>query len=122
MKQGEKKNNRKIGSEYEQKTIEKLEKIGYQIIEKNYWCRIGEIDVIAKQGGYLVFIEVKYRKNDKKGSAAEAVTFAKQTKIKKVAKYYLMTHFYKSEASIRFDVVAIDGEQFTLYQNAFSFY
>lgn len=122
LKQGEKKNNRRIGSLYEEEAKKKLEQLGYQIVEANYWCKLGEIDFIARQKEYLVFIEVKYRSSNRKGTAAEAVTTTKQGKIKKVAQYYLVTHTISLETPIRFDVVAIDREKFTLYQNAFSFW
>ena len=63
-------NTRKTGARYELLAAVHLEKCGYRIIEKNYRCRIGEIDLVACDGAYLVFVEVKYRKNNKKGGAA----------------------------------------------------
>ena len=60
-------NTRKTGARYELLAAVHLEKCGYHIIEKNYRCRIGEIDLVACDGAYLVFVEVKYRKNNKKG-------------------------------------------------------
>ena len=63
-------NTRKTGARYELLAAVHLEKCGYHIIEKNYRCRIGEIDLVACDGAYLVFVEVKYRKNNKKGGAA----------------------------------------------------
>ena len=65
-------NTRKTGARYELLAAVHLEKCGYHIIEKNYRCRIGEIDLVACDGAYLVFVEVKYRKNNKKGGAAAA--------------------------------------------------
>ena len=58
-------NTRKTGARYELLAAVHLEKCGYHIIEKNYRCRIGEIDLVACDGAYLVFVEVKYRKNNK---------------------------------------------------------
>lgn len=113
-------NNREIGKEQEEKAVEELEKNGYHILEKNFRCRIGEIDIIARHQGYLVFIEVKYRKNDRSGYAAEAVTWKKQQIISRVADYYLRTH-YKVIPACRFDVVAIDGTCVTVYENAFAY-
>ena len=58
-------NNRSVGAEYEKIAMSYLEKQGYEIIECNFFCSYGEIDVIAKDKEYLVFLEVKYRKNTK---------------------------------------------------------
>lgn len=66
-------NKRQIGSVYELKASDYLTKKGYQIIERNYRCRIGEIDIIAIERDCLCFIEVKYRKNEKTGDPLEAV-------------------------------------------------
>lgn len=113
-------NNRKIGQEQERRTVLELEKLGYQILQCNFRCRLGEIDIIAKHQGYLVFVEVKYRKTKSSGCAAEAVTWKKQKIICRVADYYMKTHCREIPAC-RFDVAALDGEAFMLYQNAFEY-
>lgn len=112
-------NKRCVGSAYEQKAAEYLQKAGYQILEANYRCRLGEIDLIALHGKYLVFIEVKYRKSRGKGNPLEAVHRKKQLIIGKVAEYYLLTHPKCRKYPCRFDVVGILGEEITLVQNAF---
>ena len=66
-----------------------LKKKGYRILEANFRCRFGEIDLIARDGAYLVFIEVKYRSSLKDGDSLEAVNRRKQRKIIRVAEYYL---------------------------------
>ena len=71
-------NRRKTGTEYEQKTAEYLESLGWKILERNYRCRIGEIDLIALDGRTLVFVEVKYRRSGACGSPGEAVNEEKQ--------------------------------------------
>ena len=71
-------NKRQIGSVYELKASDYLTKKGYQIIERNYRYRIGEIDIIAIERDCLCFIEVKYRKNEKTGDPLEAVDKRKQ--------------------------------------------
>ena len=58
-------NRRKEGAYYENLVAEYLKTQGYEILEKNYRCRIGEIDLIAKEGETLVFVEVKYRRNER---------------------------------------------------------
>lgn len=70
---------------------------------------------------YLVFIEVKYRKSAEKGLALEAVSYAKQRQICRVANAYIMEHSIAADTRIRFDVVAIDGEKVTWMKNAFEF-
>ena len=79
----ERKNNRETGSHYERLAGAYLEQEGYEILEYNYRCKTGEIDIIAKEGQTLVFVEVKYRKDDKKGYPAQAVDQRKQQKIRK---------------------------------------
>lgn len=113
-------NNRKVGDTQESKVALELERRGYRILRRNFRCRIGEIDIIALHKGYLVFIEVKYRKNAAAGYAAEAVTFRKQQNICRVADYYIHTHCTKIP-SCRFDVAAVDCEEITVYENAFSY-
>ena len=112
-------NTRKKGAEYEQVTAAYLENHGVKILERNYRNRRGEIDLIGKDNEYTVFFEVKYRKNDEKGSPAEAVTFTKQRTICRVADYYRMTHGMGEFSAIRYDVIAIEGNQITWYKNAF---
>ena len=111
-------NKREIGSKYEQAIGYYLEQQGYEILEYNYRCRFGEIDLIAKEGDTLVFCEVKYRKNSWQGSSLEAVNGKKQRTIYKVAEYYLYTHYLKN-IPCRFDVVGIEDDQIILLKNAF---
>lgn len=113
-------NNRKVGDAHEILAVLELEKRGYKILQRNFRCRSGEIDMIALHKGYLVFVEVKYRKSRKSGYAAEAVTWKKQQVISRVADYYIRTHCSKIP-SCRFDVAALDGEEFTVYENAFEY-
>ena len=95
-------NKRQIGSVYELKASDYLTKKGYQIIERNYRCRIGEIDIIAIERDCLCFIEVKYRKNEKTGDPLEAVDKRKQQKIIRTAQYYLLTHSKYQSVKCRF--------------------
>ena len=116
----ERKNNRETGSYYEQLAGAYLEQKGYEILEYNYRCKTGEIDIIAKDGEYLVFCEVKYRSSDKKGHPSEAVNLAKQKIISKSALYY-MTVNGMDEMPCRFDVVSIEKDTVILYRNAFDY-
>ena len=113
-------NTRQTGNRYEQMAADYLEKQGMQILERNFRRgRNGEIDIIGRDGKYLVFVEVKYRSGDEKGNAAEAVTKAKQRTICRVADYYRCLHRYGEDTWVRYDVVAIQGGQILWFRNAF---
>ncbi len=87
----------------------------------NFRCRIGEIDIIARDGSYLCFVEVKYRSHTGSGRPDEAVDFRKQRNICKVADFYRVRHGVKESCDMRFDVVSICQDEIILYQNAFSY-
>ena len=112
-------NKRAIGAAYEEKAVEYLKNHGYFILRRNFRSRRGEIDIIAREGKALVFIEVKYRRNLGRGAPEEAVTPAKQRKICRMADYYRLQNGYGEETLCRFDVVALLGETVTLYRNAY---
>lgn len=112
-------NKRSIGAVYERQAAEYLKSKGYQILENNYRCRIGEIDLIARDGRYLVFVEVKYRSDGFCGNALEAVTVRKQHTIRRVAQFYLLSHYLSEDIPCRFDVVGITGAEISLVKDAF---
>ena len=112
-------NKRQIGTEKEKSAGAYLEKNGYEIIEYNFRCRQGEIDIIAKDGEYFCFIEVKYRTTNDYGSPFEAVDVRKQNQIRKVANYYLMKNKLSEWTPCRFDVIGFVGEEMTHIENAF---
>lgn len=112
-------NKRAIGAEYEQKACEFLENLGYEIVERNYHCRVGEIDIIARQGDVLVFIEVKYRKDLRMGSPFEAIDRRKQQTIRRVAMHYLYERHLSSDRPMRFDAIGILGENLKHIRDAF---
>lgn len=114
-------NKRSIGTIYENLACEYLVKQGYNIIECNFRCRMGEIDIIAWDGRYLVFIEVKYRGKEYYGKAVYAVSPKKQQVISRVAAFYLMKKRFPESTPCRFDVVTIDGTRLQLYRNAFDY-
>ena len=114
-------NTRKVGDHYEKRAADELMRRGYIIYETNFRCKFGEIDIVAKDGEYLVFVEVKYRKNADAGDPTEAVDYRKKKKICFTAKYYMMKHKISEYTPIRFDVVSILGDKFSLYKNAFDY-
>ncbi len=100
---------RLLGKWGERLVAEYLRKKGWKIIETNYRCRLGEIDLIAEKGKYLAFVEVKLRKSDRFGQAAEAVTVGKQRKLRVTAELYLAeTH---TDLQPRFDVAEVYAPQ-----------
>ena len=113
------KNNRTTGSHYETRVAAFLQKQGFQILEKNYRCRSGEIDLIARDGRYLVFVEVKYRSSRHAGTALEAINWRKAEQVRHVAAFYLYQKRYPEETPVRFDAAGVDGNQITYIKNAF---
>ena len=113
------KNKRSVGTAYEQIAGRVLEQQGYEILEYNYRCKTGEIDLIARDGEYLVFCEVKYRRTEDTGNPLEAVGIRKQRVIAKCAMYYLMDHPDLDDIPCRFDVVGILGDKVKVVKNAF---
>lgn len=117
-------NNRQIGDEKEAFVCEWLEKQGYRLVERNFRCRSGEVDIVARENRYLVFIEVKYRRGTECGDPSEAVDYRKQQTISRVALFYLRYHGYTETTPVRFDVVSVSGgsePEVVLYRNAFEY-
>lgn len=113
-------NRREVGAEYERRAASYLEERGCKIIEKNYRCKMGEVDLIIRDEEYLVFVEVKYRRDEKAGNPLEAVNLSKQRRISKAAAWYLYSHGQEGQ-SCRFDVIGICGNQIAWVKDAFFF-
>ena len=114
-------NKRETGASQEERAARWLEAKGVRIMERNFHCRQGEIDLVAMEGRYLVFIEVKYRKDVQAGYPAEAVGSSKQRKISRAAAYYCQKNRISESQACRFDVVSILGEQVELIRDAFGY-
>lgn len=112
-------NKREIGSIYEEKAVHFLESHGYYIIDRNFRCKIGEIDIIAKKDEYLCFIEVKFRSSTKNGYPAEAISIYKRRKIYRTAQFYIIRHGLPEDIPYRFDVILILDKEISLLENAF---
>ncbi|MEE9452500.1 MAG: YraN family protein [Gammaproteobacteria bacterium] len=117
--------NRKTqGNAAEQYACEYLQQQGLHFKQRNYACRLGEIDLIMMDKEFLVFVEVRYRKGCDYGGAEASVSKHKQAKIIKTARYYLMLTNQYDTIPCRFDVIAmrnnIDKPEITWIQNAFS--
>lgn len=92
------------------------------ILEQNFFCKLGEIDLICLENGVIVFVEVRYRKDNSHGSAAQSIHLGKQKKVIKAAQYWLLIN-KKYDISIRFDAIlfdqSIDEKHLTWLKSAF---
>ena len=99
-------NTRRKGREGEEKAVEFLKKQGYGILSRNFASRHGEIDIVARKGREIVFVEVKMRSSTVFGYPAEAVTCRKAERLRRTAMYYLMKNRIE-DAACRFEVVSV---------------
>jgi putative endonuclease len=109
-----------VGSIAELRAVDLLEQKGLWILERNYRCKVGELDIIALDGDTMVFVEVRSRANDEHGDAIESVNWRKQNKVRRVAEIYL-AHRSPPYDEFRFDVVAMNGpsdDDITHYDDA----
>ena len=107
----------RIGKEGERAACEYLHKEGYSLIERNWRCPFGEIDIIARDGDTLAFVEVKRRSRSGYGGAEGALTLHKQRRIVAAARMYLSQ--VESDLPVRFDLVAIEKGRLSLFKSAF---
>ena len=100
-----------------------LVKKGFTVLDRNYRIKTGEVDIVAKDGEYIVFIEVKFRRGLSYGLPREAVGVVKQRRIMKTAMHYLMRNML-TESDVRFDVIEVLEQHGKLYishiENAFT--
>jgi putative endonuclease len=117
----------RLGKDAETACCDYLKSHGLKLVDKNYNCRFGEIDIIMTDDNMLVFVEVRYRKNSKFGGGLESITPTKQQKLRKSAELYLQKN--RQYQNARLDVVSMsadtssqsDMQQFTFdwIKNAF---
>ena len=110
---------REVGFEAETLAVGTLEAAGYEIIERNFSCRVGEIDIIAKKDGFLCFVEVKYRKPSGHGTAVDAITKSKLRKIMMTASNYLY-QTNQTDVDYRIDAVVVDSGRVEILQNIYT--
>lgn len=96
------------GKQAEQQALTYLQQQGLILLERNFRCKVGELDLIMQQDVVVAFIEVKYRHTAEYGGALMSLSARQQQRIIKAASYYLMR--YAPHAQARFDVIAIDGD------------
>ena len=95
-----------IGNYGEEAAVKYLKKNKYIILERNFSISGGEIDIIAKKGDYVIFVEVKTRSNESYGGGLEAVNFVKQQRLVKAARVYMQK---LGDVPVRFDVIEVKG-------------
>ena len=117
----EKRNTRRIGTVHERQAENFLKDKGYQILTRNFRCRSGEIDLIARDGDCLVFVEVRYRADTGKGHPLETVDVRKQRRICRVSDVYRYRNHIGMDEPVRYDVVAVLGEKLVHAENAFPY-
>ncbi len=114
-------NKRSVGSKYEDLAVSFLNSNGVKVIARNFRSRYGEIDIVGHDGSYYIFFEVKFRKDGAAGDPASAVDYRKQYRISRVADYFRVYRKLKDTDNVRFDVIAILGNDIEWYKNAFEY-
>ena len=105
------------GGDAEERAAAFLAAQGLVIVARNFRTRLGEIDLVAREGEVLVFVEVRLRTSERHGGALQSITWRKQRRIQAAARQFLAR--LRREPACRFDVVALDGEQTTWLRAAF---
>lgn len=114
-------NKRAVGTKYEEMAAKYLTLQGLSVIEMNYRVRSGEIDIVARDNNFIVFVEVKYRRTASAGHPEEAVDYKKIKNICRTADHYRIYHKLNDEQYYRFDVVAIEDDSIRWYKNAYDY-
>lgn len=104
----------RTGRRHEDDALEHLQQQGLELLARNYSCRIGEVDLILRDGDTTVFVEVRYRRSGAHGGALASISHAKAWRVARAAQVYMKAARIPGDAAIRFDVVAIDGHPPTL--------
>ncbi|MEY2342761.1 YraN family protein [Acidithiobacillus sp. IBUN Pt1247-S3] len=99
-----------VGQWHEQRAQSLLQERGMRLLQRNFRCRSGEIDLIAQDREHLVFIEVRSRSHDRQGTAAASIGPRKQQRIIRAAQVFLLRYSQYQSWPCRFDVVSFDGE------------
>ncbi len=108
----------RLGSHGERRAARRYEALGYRVVAQNWRCGDGELDLVLRRGPTLVFVEVKTRASDRFGHPAEAVTPAKQRRIRRLAQRFCADTGLRAP-ELRFDVVSILRGQVEIYEGCF---
>lgn len=110
---------RAIGDQFEGAARSYLEARGLRFVRANFLCRLGELDLVMREGEVLVFVEVRYRRSSAYGGALGSITARKQQRIVRAAQVWLRANPWDARRPCRFDVVAFEGESVEWIRNAF---
>lgn len=105
----------KTGVAGEERALAYLQQQGLSLVDRNFRCKMGEIDLIMRQDAVLIFVEVRVRADDRHGGAAASITPAKQRRLVRTAQFYLQR--LRELPACRFDVIAIDGDTLRWLRN-----
>jgi putative endonuclease len=108
-----------LGASGEDAAARWYERAGYDVIGRNWRCPEGELDLVLRRGRLVVFCEVKTRSSDRFGSPAEAVTYRKQARLRRLAARWLASRAATSHWAVRFDVAAVRGNAVEVIEDAF---
>ncbi|HVE81230.1 MAG TPA: YraN family protein [Myxococcales bacterium] len=100
---------KELGDAAEQAAVELLERSGYRVVERNFRCPYGEVDVVAERGELLCFVEVRMRSSAAWGDPAHTVSWSKQRKVRRAALHWLFRHGAGADRMVRFDVISVLG-------------
>lgn len=104
---------RRSGARSEDQALAHLEQAGLRLVERNFNCRLGELDLVMLEGATLVFVEVRYRRSGRAGQAfgdgIDSISVAKRARLLRAASMFLARHPQHAARSCRFDVVAASG-------------
>ena len=98
-----------VGATYEEAASRHLQHHGLSIVARNYQARVGELDIVAEGGRCLHFVEVRYRRSERFGGAAASITAAKQRRIARCARHFLLHQPVYANHRCQFDVVTVSG-------------
>lgn len=110
---------RLIGQVFEKKAEHFLQEQGLKLVQRNFLCKTGEIDLIMRDQQTLVFVEVRFRKSTDFGGSEASISKTKRRHLILAAKYYLKKYYGNSVPLCRFDVVAVSGDNMNWIKNAF---
>lgn len=96
-----------VGQQAEQLACQFLQQRGWNLLRRNYFCRRGELDLIMTKDKWLIFVEVRWRRSPRYGSALESVTASKQQKLITTAEHFLQNHPAVKTQTMRFDVISV---------------
>jgi putative endonuclease len=100
---------RQIGAHWEDAALAHLQQSGLKLLDRNFNCRYGELDLVARDRDTIVFVEVRYRASSSRGDGAESIGASKRAKLVRAAQVYLQTRPQFASSPCRFDVVACGG-------------